>query len=87
MKKKKDFSALDINQQVAQIQKALEKEVIPMLTSHGGGVEIYDIEGWDIHIRYYGACHGCPLASTGTLELIEQALRTHIDEQIRVVSV
>lgn len=68
-----------------QINKALEKDVLPMLQSHGGGIEILDIEGWEIVIQYFGACHGCPLAATGTLDFIEQTLQGHIDERIRVV--
>jgi Fe-S cluster biogenesis protein NfuA len=83
--KKKPFSKLGIDKQIKLINKALEKDVLPMLMSHGGGLEIMDIEGWKIIIQYFGACHGCPLASSGTLEFIEQTLRGAIDERIVVV--
>lgn len=85
--KKKDFSKLDIEEQVQQVDKALEADIMPMLASHGGGLEIYDIQEWKIYIRYYGACHGCPLAGRGTLELIERALQSHINEKIKVIPV
>ncbi len=85
MPKKKDFSKLSINEQVQLVQKALEPEVLPMLQSHSGGMEIMDIDKWEVVIQYFGACHGCPLASTGTLDFIEQTLQEQIDEKIRVI--
>ena len=85
MMKKILFNKLEIDKQVKLVNKALEKDVLPMLMSHGGGLEIYDIVGWEVIIKYYGACHGCPLASTGTLEFIEHTLQTHIDKKIRVI--
>lgn len=82
-----DFATLDIDRQIKLINKALEADVIPMLASHGGGLEIMDIEKTDVLIRYYGACQGCPLAEGGTLEFIEYTLQANIDERIRVVPV
>ena len=83
--KKKPFSKLDIDKQIELITKTLKVDVLPMLMTHGGGLEIMDIVGWEVFIQYFGACHGCPLASTGTLEFIEHTLRTNIDKKIRVI--
>lgn len=85
--RKKAFSKLDINEQIKLLQKALEADVMPMLMSHGGGLEIMDIEEFDVLVRYYGACQGCPLAGSGTLEFIEHTLQSQIDERIKVVPV
>jgi len=84
---KKDFTKLDIKEQIKRIHKALEKDVLPMLESHGGGIEIVDIKKTDVLIRYYGACQGCPMAATGTLQAIEYTLREKIDERIEVIPV
>ena len=86
-KKKTDFAKLDIDKQIKLINKALESDVFPMLQSHGGGLEIVDIKKTDVMIRYYGACQGCPMAATGTLDFIEHTLQSKIDEKIRVVQV
>ena len=83
---KKEFDKLDINEQIKLINQALENEVMPLLASHGGGLEIMDIQGKEIYIRYQGACQGCP-ASGGTIDFIEQSLQSHVDEEIRVVPV
>ncbi len=86
-KKKKDFTKLDIKEQIKQIHNALEKDVLPMLESHGGGIEITDVEKNKVFIRYYGACQGCPMAMTGTLQAIKYMLQKKIDERIEVISV
>jgi Fe-S cluster biogenesis protein NfuA len=84
---KKVFSALPLEEQVRRVNEALMASVFPMLGSHGGGVEIMDIEGFEVKIRYLGACHGCVLAGSGTLQFIEQALQGQIDGRIRVIPV
>jgi NFU1 iron-sulfur cluster scaffold homolog, mitochondrial len=82
---KKPFNKLSIDKQIKLINTALETDVLPMLMSHGGGLEIMDIEDWKIIVQYFGACQGCPLSSSGTLEFIQQVLQGAIDERIYVV--
>ena len=78
---------MPLDEQVRQVNEALMTSVFPMLGSHGGGVEIMDIEGFEVKIRYLGACHGCALAGSGTLQFIEQTLQAQVDERIKVVPV
>lgn len=84
VKKQKPFDQLEVDQQVELIHRALEDDVMPMLRSHGGGLEIMDINGFEVIVKYYGTCHGCPLSSTGTLDFIEYTLQAEVDENIRV---
>lgn len=43
--------------------------------SHGGGIEVLDVTGGVVSIRFHGACHGCP-ASTITMHVrFERELR------------
>ncbi len=81
---KKDFSKLDIDDQVDLINEALEPEVYPALQMDGGGMEIMDIEKNTVMIRYYGACSGCHIGYTATLDFIEQTLQSQIDKKIKV---
>lgn len=61
---------VDLEQRVIE---ALDS-VRPYLESHGGDVELVDVEGDVAHLRLKGSCDGCP-ASASTLELaIKQAL-------------
>jgi len=82
--KKKDFAKLDIDDQVDLVNTALEPQVYPALQMDGGGMEIMDIQGTTVMIRYYGACGGCHIGETGTLQFITQTLQMDVDERITV---
>jgi Fe-S cluster biogenesis protein NfuA/nitrite reductase/ring-hydroxylating ferredoxin subunit len=57
-----------------QAEKALDA-IRPYIHSHGGEVELLDVQDGSVHLRLSGACHGCS-GSTITLQRgIEQALR------------
>ncbi len=83
-KEAENFAKLDTDRQVELIHQALEEDVMPMLRSHGGGLEILDIDGYNVIVKYYGTCHGCPLSSSGTLDFIEYTLQAELNENIRV---
>ncbi len=84
-KKKSDFSKLDLDDQVRLVNEALEPEVYPALQMDGGGLEIMDIQGYDVHVQYYGACGNCSIGETATLPFIEQTLQTQVDPRIKVI--
>ncbi|MDH5596668.1 MAG: NifU family protein [Candidatus Peregrinibacteria bacterium] len=79
-----DFLKLDIDDQVKLINEALEEQVYMALEMDGGGMEIMDIEGTDVLIRYYGVCGNCPISESGTLVFIQQTLQERIDPRIQV---
>ena len=83
-KKKKDFTKLDIDEQVKLVNDALSGEVYEALAMDGGGMEIMDIEGTDVLIRYSGACGNCPIAESGTLVFIQNTLKEKVDSRIEV---
>lgn len=79
-----DFLALSVDEQVQLIDEVLSEQVYMALEMDGGGMEIMDIEGTDILIRYHGACGGCPISESGTLVFIQQTLKDRIDSRIEV---
>ena len=83
-KKKIDFEKLNIDKQVQLVNDALEAEVYSAMAMHNGGLEIEDIKGLEVHIRYQGACVGCPMAETGTLMFVEHTLQEKVDPRIQV---
>ena len=83
-KAKIDFSRLDIDEQVRLVDEALTPEVYPALEMDGGGLEIMDIEDYTVMVRYFGACGGCHIGKTGTLDFITWTLQTKVDEKITV---
>ena len=79
-----DFLKLTVDEQVSLINDVLSEQVYMALEMDGGGMEIMDIEGTDILIRYHGACGGCPISESGTLVFIQQTLQDRIDTRIQV---
>ncbi|MGA2584253.1 MAG: NifU family protein [Tepidisphaeraceae bacterium] len=59
----------------------------PAVQADGGDIELVDVEGGIVHIRFHGACHGCP-SSPMTLQMaIERNLREQIPEIRQVIPV
>jgi Fe-S cluster biogenesis protein NfuA len=81
---KTDFLSLNIDEQVNLVNEVLSEQVYMALEMDGGGMEIMDIEGTDILIRYYGACGGCPISESGTLVFIQNTLQEKVDSRIQV---
>ena len=60
---------------VSQIDEILDRTVRPGLQADGGDLEVISVEDNQVKISYQGACGGCPSATTGTLEAIENILQ------------
>ena len=68
-----------------RVRAALE-QVRPYLESHGGNVELLDVDPPAVRLRLQGSCSGCP-SSTMTLKLaIENAIRKEAPEIDEVVA-
>ncbi|MGH2839573.1 MAG: NifU family protein [Solirubrobacteraceae bacterium] len=60
-----------------QIEEALD-EVRPYIESHGGDLELLDVEGGVVHVRMSGSCHGCAASAMTLRRGIETKLRERI---------
>lgn len=79
-----DFFAMDLELQVAHIEKILDVKVRPGLAGDGGGIQLMGIDGKTIYVYYLGACGDCPSATSGTLNFIQQTLKTHAHPELTV---
>jgi Fe-S cluster biogenesis protein NfuA/nitrite reductase/ring-hydroxylating ferredoxin subunit len=71
---------------VEQRVRAALEQVRPYLESHGGNVELLDVDPPAVRLRLQGSCSGCP-SSTMTLKLaIENAIRKEAPEIDEVVA-
>ncbi|MCK4304773.1 MAG: iron-sulfur cluster assembly scaffold protein [Candidatus Eisenbacteria sp.] len=70
-----------------KVEKVIEEHVRPMLQRDGGDLEIVDIKDTAVYCRLVGACATCAVAGTTMKLLVEQALKDHVDERIRVIAV
>ncbi len=57
-----------------QVEEALD-EVRPYIESHGGELELLDVQDGIVHLRMSGACHGCAASAMTLRRGIEEKLR------------
>ena len=67
-----------------QVREVMEKEIQPMLASHGGGVELLEVKDGVVKVRLTGACAGCMGAQMTLKGLVEAKLKERIPEVVRV---
>jgi Fe-S cluster biogenesis protein NfuA len=72
---------------LAQINDLLDERIRPYLAGDGGWLEVLELDGHILKIRYEGACGSCPSSLTGTLMAIENMIKDDIDPEIEVVAV
>ena len=84
----KSFISMNLIQKHRAVEKVLNEEVRPKLLIEGGNLEVVDMKDSDgvteVYIHYLGACNGCPSSRTGTQAFIEETLKDHLDDSIRV---
>ena len=60
-----------------QIEEALD-EIRPYIESHGGGLELLEVDGGTVHVRLSGSCHGCAASAMTLRRGVETKLRERI---------
>jgi Fe-S cluster biogenesis protein NfuA len=58
--------------------EAAVDEIRPYIHSHGGSVEIVDVQEGDVRVKLAGACSGCTASAITLREGVERALREHV---------
>jgi Fe-S cluster biogenesis protein NfuA/nitrite reductase/ring-hydroxylating ferredoxin subunit len=77
----------DLSEPAGEIlaEEALD-QVRPYVESHGGHVELVEVDGGVVHVTMGGACHGCAASAMTLRRGIEEALRAHYPEFEEVVA-
>lgn len=78
------YPKLSDEEKVIIVEAVLDSSVRPALANDGGGLEVIEVDGPIVRIRYQGACGGCPSSTGGTLRVIENHLRSQLDPAIKV---
>ncbi len=61
----------------SQVEEALD-EVRPYIESHGGALELLEVDGGTVHVRLGGSCHGCAASAMTLRRGVEEKLRERI---------
>ena len=70
-----------------QVEKLIDEYVRPLLQRDGGDIEIVDIKDTLVYAHLMGACAHCAGAAMTLKMMVEQTLKTRVDERIRVIAV
>ena len=82
------FAALSPAKKVLAVEKALEELVRPALRLDGGDIELLDVAGSTIQVRFLGHCAGCLAARLTQDGLVQKKLREALgDDSLAVESV
>lgn len=84
---KKDVETLSPYQFAKQIEAEVENYIRPMLRRDGGDIQIIDIKDQLIYVRLLGACSSCASAGRTLKMMVEDTLKDHISEKIKVIQV
>jgi NFU1 iron-sulfur cluster scaffold homolog, mitochondrial len=79
-----NYPQLSDDEKIIIVEAVLDTSIRAALANDGGGVEVIEVEGAIVRIRYQGACGGCPSSTGGTLRVIENHLRSLLDPNIKV---
>ena len=68
-----------------EIEKVLNEEVRPMLSMHGGGVELVEVaQDGTVKVRLTGGCCGCPSAQATLVGVVENAIKSKVPQVKKV---
>jgi Fe-S cluster biogenesis protein NfuA len=62
-----------------RVRQALE-QARPYLRSHGGNVELLEVQGEVVRLRLEGSCHSCPSSAVTMQQTIEEAIYARAPE-------
>ena len=68
-----------------QVQKVIDAKINPGVASHGGFVELMDVQGDKAFVRLGGGCQGCGMVDVTLKQGIEVMIREDIPEITQVI--
>jgi NifU-like protein len=83
-KEKIDFNSMTMVEKIKIVEKILNEEINPKLKADGGFMELIDIEGNIIKVKFLGACSNCPTSTVTFKEVVEKELKNRIKGDIEV---
>jgi NifU-like protein len=82
----KSKKTLTKTQEILKVSKVIEKYISPELRKDSGDIELVDVDGNKIYIKFEGKCSACQKSQL-TKNYVEKILRNHISEDIEVILV
>ncbi|MEI6891199.1 MAG: Fe-S cluster assembly protein NifU [Pontiella sp.] len=74
-------------QKIKLIEETIDRQVRPILRRDGGDLELHDVDGDRVVVKFVGACVSCPVSSVTLKDVVETQLREAISDDIVVQSI
>ena len=78
------YDLVPVDEQI-EVEEALD-EIRPYIESHGGGLELLDVEDGVVHVRMSGSCNGCAGSAITLRRGVEEILRERYEGFKEVVA-
>ncbi|MEN7973116.1 MAG: Fe-S cluster assembly protein NifU [Verrucomicrobiota bacterium] len=74
-------------QKIKLIEETIDRQVRPILRRDGGDLELHDVDGDLVYVKFLGACVSCPVSSVTLKDVVETQLREAVSDDIVVEAV
>ena len=74
-------------QKIKLIEETIDRQVRPILRRDNGDLELHDVDGDRVVVKFIGACVSCPVSSVTLKDVVETQLREAVSEDIVVEAV
>ena len=74
-------------QKIKLIEETIDRQVRPILRRDGGDLELHDVDGDRVSVKFVGACVSCPVSSVTLKDVVETQLREAVSDDIVVEAV
>ena len=74
-------------QKIMRIHQLIEEEIKPALVVDGGSLELVDVEGNVVKVKFHGACSTCPARGATMKGFVERILRQKIMPELQIEEV
>ena len=74
-------------QKIKLIEETIDRQVRPILRRDGGDLELHDVDGDNVLVKFVGACVSCPVSSVTLKDVVENQLRESVYEDLVVEAV
>lgn len=63
-----------------KVQAVIDREILPTVRSHGGLIQLLDVQGNTVYLQMGGGCQGCASANVTLKQGVEVAIRNAVPE-------
>ncbi|MBN2163762.1 MAG: Fe-S cluster assembly protein NifU [Pontiellaceae bacterium] len=86
-KKAEERPKLTQLQKIRLIEETIDRQVRPILRRDNGDLELHDVDGDRVYVKFVGACVSCPVSSVTLKDVVETQLREAVSDDIVVEAI